>query len=196
MLSILHSSRRSLPWSIGLLIVGLLGSAPAVWCDERDDYIQRRIEQSLARNWSHKRIAAGENGPRLNLEESRRRTLLVLLHEGIPPSAIAHHEHWSEQQLQAGIEELLQSGLLREISPGVFLPTVLVMSVGEVARSMPVYPLRVERASDLIRARLPSLQQLSCQFESASELPFDSSSLSLLCKFMLHAWQMRHFAHR
>jgi len=196
MLSTSHSSRRSLPWIIGLLIVGLLGSAPAVWCDERDDYIQRRIEQSLARNWSHKRIAAGENGPRLNLEESRRQTLLVLLHEGIPPSAIARHEHWSDQQLQAGIEELVQSGLLREISPGVFLPTVLVMSVGEVARSMPVDPLLVERASDLIRARLPELQQRYGRLESASEVPFESASLFLLSNVMLDNWQIRNVESR
>lgn len=173
-----------------------MGSAPAVSCQERDEYIQRRIHLCLARNWSHKRIAAGENGPRLNLEESRRQTLLVLLHEGIPPSAIAQHGHWSEPQLRAAVQELVQAGFLRETRPNVFLPTVLVMSVGEVARSMPVDPLLVERAADLIRARLPEIQQLYSRLESTTDVPFESASLFLLSNVMLDNWQIRNVESR
>lgn len=137
------------------------------------------LATSASADWSHKKIASGSNGPQLDLAQPHFQELLLRLHEGLPP------------QQGETLRQLSTAGLVREATPGVYRPTVMVMSLAETARFMPVDSGLVEQATALVQRMLPQLRQQYARLSCASAVPFEDASLFLLSDVLLDNWQIR-----
>ena len=160
------------------------------------DTADQRIRSLLKRTWEQKRIAAGDNGPVLDLDQNSRADLLVLLHHGVSLAALQQHYGWSTLELARRLAELKQAGLLLEPGPGHYRPGILVMTTEETASHFPVDATLVNRAADLVVRELPKIGEAYRALSDADAVEFSRATLFLLSNVALDNWQIRNVEQR
>ncbi|MGD8496313.1 MAG: hypothetical protein PVF05_08995 [Gemmatimonadales bacterium] len=172
-----------------LVVPALLVAAPAP-AQDLSDYVDRRIELLLGRPYDHKMISSGQNFPSVNVQERHRGELIILLRDGIPASSIRSHFGWSEAEAAARLAELVEAALVRREADGKYVPTVMVMSLGDVARYMPVSETLVAETAALITNRLPEIRRRYAAIDGFRHVPFEAASLLVLSDVLLDNWQI------
>jgi len=173
-----------------LLIAPSLLLATPCQAQEAQDYAGQRINELLSRQYDHKMISSGQNFPAINVQREHRGDLIILLREGIPLPSIRGHFDWSEAEMQQHLNELVTAGLVRRTEADEFIPTVMVMSLGDVARYMSVPESLLEEAAELVVQHLPEVQRRYAEISSFRNVPFESASLLILSDVMLDNWQI------
>ena len=174
---------------ITLFMTGILMAEPAL-AQESQDYLALRISALLTRQYEHKMISSGPNFPAFNVQREHRGDIIVLLHEGVPLSSIRSRFTWSDAEMERRLDELVTAGLVRQTETNNYVPTVMVMSLGDVARHVPVPESLIEEAARLIVRYLPEVRQASADIEGFSHVPFEAASLFVLSDVLLDNWQI------
>ena len=171
-----------------ILVAGLL-AAPAV-AQDAEAYVSERIDEILGREYETKMISSGRNRPPFSLRRAHRAELILLLREGVPTASIAEQFAWSDAEMERRVGELVSSGLVRRNADGTFLPTVMVMPLGDVARYLPVPASLVEETGRLLVRHLPEVRRRYAAIRGFGEAPFESVSLLVLSNVLLDNWQI------
>jgi len=172
-----------------LAVTGLLLAGPAL-AQDTHDYAAQRIDALLTREYDHKMISSGQNFPAVNMRREQRGDLVLLLREGLPLSSIREHFGWSQAHMQQLLDELVSADLVRRSETGGYIPTLMVMSLGDVARHMPVPDVLVREAAQLIVRHLPEVRSRYSAVEGFLHVPFDAASLLVLSDVLLDNWQI------
>lgn len=173
------------------LVVSLLLTLPTpAVAQEAPDYVSRRIQTLLARTYDHKMISSGQNFPAVNVQREHRGELLILLREGIPPASIRDHFGWSEAELARRLDELMEADLVERTQAGTYLPTVMLMPLGDVARYMKVPEALVAETSELVVRYLPDVKRRYAEIAGFRGIPFEAASLLVLSDVLLDNWQI------
>lgn len=180
--------------AIGLFLG--LWSSTATRAQDVESYTQQVITEVLDRQWEHKMISSGRNFPSVSLTREHRGDLLVLLHEGIPLQAIRAHFGWSVADLEQRSAALESAGVIRREEAGRLIPTVMVMSVGDVIRHMPLPSALIEDSVDLIEWHLPEVQRLYARSAGLQAIPFETMSLLIVSNVLLDNWQINTVENR
>jgi hypothetical protein len=121
--------------TVSLLIVipGLLLAEPSS-AQEARGYVAERIQVLLARQYDHKLISSGQNFPSVNVQHAHRGDLTILLRDGVPVLSIRDYFGWSAAEMQQRLDELVAAGLVQRTASELYVPTIMLMSLGDVAR--------------------------------------------------------------
>lgn len=173
-----------------LLLAAVFFLAVPASAQEVPDYVSGRIQTLLGRQYDHKMISSGQNFPSVNLRRENRGELILLLWEGIPSSYIRSHFGWSEEEMTRRLDELVDAGLVRRSQGGENVPTVMVMSLGDVARHMPVSESLVIETARLVVSHIPEVRRRYAEIDGFRNVPFESASLLVLSDVLLDNWQI------
>ncbi len=180
--------------SLLLVVPGLLLAEPSS-AQDAHEYSANRITELLSRQYDHKMISSGQNFPAINVQREHRGDLIILLREGLPLASISRHFGWSETEMKQHLDELVTAGLVRRTEAEEFVPTVMFMSLGDVARYMPVSELLVAEAAELVVRHLPEVRRRYADINSFQHVPFESASLLILSDVLLDNWQINAVEH-
>lgn len=175
--------------ALSLAALSLL-TATSLSAQEAAGYVEDRIQDLLDRRYDYKLISSGQNFPSVKVQRDNRGELIVLLHDRIPVSSIQDHFGWSDQDMTRRLNELVGAGLLHRTAEGDHVPTVLVMSIGDVARYMPVPDALVAETAELIREQLPAIRRRYMEIRGFQNLSFETASFLLLSDVLLDNWQI------
>lgn len=184
------SQTETMKSTIPLIVTLLLSlSAPAA-AQQTSDYLSRRIQTLLARTYDHKMISSGQNFPAVNVQREHRGDLIILLREGIPPASIRDHFGWSEAEWTERLDELLQADLVEQTETGAYLPSILVMTLGDVARYMTVPEDMIVETADLVVRNLPEVKRRYAEIAGFHGVAFEAASFLVLSDVLLDNWQI------
>ncbi|MEE8241796.1 MAG: hypothetical protein V3R16_11055 [Nitrospirales bacterium] len=177
--------------TVSLLIVipGLLLAEPSS-AQEARDYVAERIQVLLARQYDHKMISSGQNFPSVNVQHAHRGDLTILLRDGVPVLSIRDYFGWSAAEMQQRLDELVAAGLVQRTASELYVPTIMLMSLGDVARHMRVPESLLEEAAELVVRHLPEVQRRYAEINGFRHVPFESASLLILSDVLLDNWQI------
>lgn len=175
--------------SLFLAMAGLFLAEPSL-AQDAQDYAAQRVQTLLAREYDYKMISSGQNFPAVNVRREHRGDIAILLHERLPLSSIREHFGWSGQQMQQRLDELVSAELVRRSDAGDYVPTLMVMSLGGVARHVPVPETLVAEAARLLVERLPEVRSRYSAIEGFRHVPFDAATLLVLSDVLLDNWQI------
>ena len=143
----------------------------------------------LSRSWEHKLISSGDNFPTVNLRREHRADLVLLLHERTPPDRIRARFGWSEADLENRLQELEGAGIVRRDGER-YLPTVMVLSVEEAERHLPVSGGIVDETVAMVERVIPDVRRLRDTSPGLTGVPYERISLLLLSDVLLDNWQI------
>ena len=159
---------------------------------QRDDFADRYAERVLDRAWVQRLIASENARPSLDVTGERYDDLAVLLHERLPLGVVGAQLGWSDSELSRRLGELADAGLAREDPDRGWVPTLMVMSAGDVARYMPVDPDLVAESAALVAGYVPEARRLYERTAAAAVVPFEHASLLVLSNVLLDNGQINY----
>ena len=134
-------------------------------------------------------ISSGPNRPGISLGQHNRLELCILLHHRIPTRAIRWHFDWSAETLQGELKMLLGEGLIKADGRNGYLPTIMVVSLGDAARHMPIPQSILDETVGLILESLPEVRRRYAGLPGFAHVPFANASLLILSDVLLEPWR-------
>ena len=150
------------------------------------------IEKILASDYEYKMISSGRNYPTVNIQADHLGEICILLHHRVPIEEIKRHFHWSDQELQSRLDTLLKENLINKDDRFGYLPSFMVVTLGEGKRLARMGGGLEKLVTRLIISKLPEIRKRYDEIEGLREVPFQKASLLILSNVLLDNWQIRN----
>jgi hypothetical protein len=139
-----------------------------------------------------KMISSGRNYPTVDINQDGLLELCAELHQRVELPSIRERHGWSEADLASRLDRLKHAGLVKEASPGLFLPTFMVISKGDAAQYLPVSHNLVQQTTTLIAKRLPAIRKEVQSISGLRGRLYSDYSFLLLSDVLLDNWQINN----
>ncbi len=134
-----------------------------------------------------KRIADGENGPAVSMEEGRLNEILVALHKRLSLDGTRKHFSLSRPELDGALDSLVREGLVQEET---LRPLCMVITRDEGKALFTLSDELLEEGAELVEEKLKDIRTIADGIESLHPFAFSDISFFLLSTVALDVLQL------